>query len=314
MNRNSSLPNVLVPTKNYRRHRSPIPPAAVYILLALFLVGLCVSTFFLIVVHNAFFFVLLLCFSTPIAAFLFWNSRNAAVSFFLHSFPDSDLNLAAHGQLVKITGVCMYVCMLLLLILLLVENVTLFPLFILVVSCGNVSLESSYEKVSPCVYTSTMLYEYRGICFKVRDISSLWRLAYSERHSTDFYITDLKSGIRALVKAGPDSKVIPLIVESRLIRTSKGCRVLSSDLRKWLAERKVSTEVRSLCLKEGYIKEGSSVSVVGILQKVNDILMIAQPHEMLSTGCRWPKLLLPMDVEGLIIGFPETATVDVNCQ
>ncbi|KAH6791568.1 hypothetical protein C2S52_002045 [Perilla frutescens var. hirtella] len=309
MNRNSSLPNVLVPTKNYRRHRSPIPAAAVYVLLALFLVGLCVSTFFLIVVHNAFFFVLLLCFSTPIAAFLFWNSRNAAVSFFLHSFPDSDLNLAAHGQLdplgSSLLGKVLIAFDVMSSILFLVENV---------VSCGNVSLESSYEKVSPCVYTSTLLYEYGGICFKVRDISSLWRLAYSERHSTDFYITDLKSGIRALVKAGPDSKVIPLIVESRLIRTSKGCRVLSSDLRKWLAERKVSTEARALCLKEGYIKEGSSVSVVGILQKVNDILMIVQPHEMLSTGCRWPKLLLPMDVEGLIIGFPETATVDVNCQ
>lgn len=72
-----------------------------------------------------------------------------------------------------------------------------------------------------------------------------------QRHSTDFYITDLKSGIRALVKAGPDSKVISLIVESRLIRTSKRCRVLSSDFKKWLAERKVSAEARSLCLQEG---------------------------------------------------------------
>lgn len=36
-------------------------------------------------------------------------------------------------------------------------------LFILkVVTCGNVPLESSFQKVPRCVYTSTSLYEYRG--------------------------------------------------------------------------------------------------------------------------------------------------------
>ncbi|KAI3444367.1 hypothetical protein Pfo_001032 [Paulownia fortunei] len=283
----NSLSNVAPPTtKNWHHqhhYRCPIPPPAVYVLLALFLLGLCVFTFFLIVIHNALFFVLLLCISTVVAAFLLWNSRNAAIFFFLRSFPDSDLSLATHGQLVKITGL---------------------------VSCGNVSVESSYEKVSPCVYTSTLLYEYRNLCLKpsnVRDLCVLWRLAYSERRSTDFYITDLKSGIRALVKAGPDSEVVPLIIESRLIKTSKKCRVLSSDFRKWLREREISAEARSLCLQEGYIKEGSSVSVVGILQRNNDVLMIVQPQEIVSTGCLWPKLLLPGDIEGLIIGIPETA-------
>lgn len=31
-----------------------------------------------------------------------------------------------------------------------------------VVTCGNVPLESAFQKVSRCVYTSTSLYEYRG--------------------------------------------------------------------------------------------------------------------------------------------------------
>lgn len=31
-----------------------------------------------------------------------------------------------------------------------------------VVTCGNVPLESSFQKVPRCVYTSTSLYEYRG--------------------------------------------------------------------------------------------------------------------------------------------------------
>lgn len=34
--------------------------------------------------------------------------------------------------------------------------------FLKVVTCGNVPLESSFQKVPRCVYTSTSLYEYRG--------------------------------------------------------------------------------------------------------------------------------------------------------
>lgn len=34
--------------------------------------------------------------------------------------------------------------------------------YLKVVTCGNVPLESSFQKVPRCVYTSTSLYEYRG--------------------------------------------------------------------------------------------------------------------------------------------------------
>lgn len=34
--------------------------------------------------------------------------------------------------------------------------------FLKVVTCGNVPLESSFQKVPRCVYTSSSLYEYRG--------------------------------------------------------------------------------------------------------------------------------------------------------
>lgn len=34
--------------------------------------------------------------------------------------------------------------------------------FLKVVTCGNVPLESSFQKIPRCVYTSTSLYEYRG--------------------------------------------------------------------------------------------------------------------------------------------------------
>lgn len=87
----------------------PIPSAALYILIPLFILGFSVSIFVLVVVHNAFFFLSLLLLSILLSAFALWNnldsSSTAAALSFLHSFPDSDLPLAREGQLVKITGV-----------------------------------------------------------------------------------------------------------------------------------------------------------------------------------------------------------------
>ncbi|XP_059312412.1 uncharacterized membrane protein At1g16860-like [Lycium ferocissimum] len=262
----------------------PLPSLALYIVFFLFLFGLAVSLFILVVVHNPIFFLSLLFLFGVIAAFLVWNSlsfrNNRTILHYLHSLPDSDLTVAHHGQLVKITGH---------------------------VSCGNVSLESSYEKVGRCVYTSTLLFECGQLGLKTVDVKEScfgWRLAYSERFSTDFYITDETSGIRALVKAGPDSRVIPLITESRLVTTTKNCNVLAFHLRKWLRDRNLSSEARLLRLEEGYIKEGSSLSVFGILQRSNDVMVVTPPQELISTGCLWKKLLLPVDVDGLILAIP----------
>ncbi|KAI8572867.1 hypothetical protein RHMOL_Rhmol01G0233500 [Rhododendron molle] len=260
----------------------PIPRAAIWVLLSVFLVGFVVSIFILVAVHNAAFFLSLLSLSALVAAFLIWNAlswrRNGALLLYLHSFPDSDLRLARDGQLVKITGV---------------------------VTCGSVSLESSYEKASRCIYTSTILYESGGLGLKPIDANTTcfhWRLAYSERFSTDFYITDSKSGIRALVKAGSDCRVVPLIIESRLVNTTRKCITLSTHLRKWLRDRDLSAEARLLRLEEGYVKEGNSVSVIGMLNRSDDTATIVQPPELISTGCLWRNMLLPVDVDGLILG------------
>ena len=53
-----------------------------------------------------------------------------------------------------------------------------------------------------------------------------------------------------------------------------------------------------------YIKEGSCVSVIGMLRRNGEVAMIVEPPE-LSTGCLWRKLLLPVDVDGMILGVPE---------
>ncbi|XP_022147465.1 uncharacterized membrane protein At1g16860-like [Momordica charantia] len=262
----------------------PIPSAALYILIPLFILGFSVSIFVLVVVHNAFFFLSLLLLSILLSAFALWNnldsSSTAAALSFLHSFPDSDLPLAREGQLVKITGFA---------------------------SCGAVSLESSYEKATGCIYASTSLYECRGISLISQKITPYcgWRLGYSERFSTDFYITDRKTGIRAMVRAGPGSKLVPLIIESKLVNTTRHRKILSPSLRKWLRDRNLSTEARMLRLEEGYVQEGSFVSVMGMLHKNNGHLTIVQPPDIISTGCVWRKLLLPIDIDGLVLGVSQ---------
>ncbi|GAA0157769.1 hypothetical protein Leryth_026041 [Lithospermum erythrorhizon] len=260
----------------------PIPALAIYVLISLFLIGLSVSFFLLVAVHNAIFLICFLCLSALVVAFLLWNlfnsNRKGALLSYLHSLPHTDLTTALHGDLVKLTGL---------------------------VACGDVSLESAYERVSRCVYTSTLLYEFElGLTpANVKRSFFQWRLTYCERYSTDFYITDEKSGSRALIKAGPDCKIIPILKESKLVKTTRSCKALSSHLKRWLLERNLSSEARLLRLEEGYVKEGSSVSVVGILQKngVDNVLTIVQPRDVASTGCLWQKLLLPVDIDGLVM-------------
>ena len=62
------------------------------------------------------------------------------------------------------------------------------------------------------------------------------------------------------------------------------------------------------------MKEGSSIAVMGMLHKDNDVVMIIQPPELLSTGCLWRKLLLPVDIDGVILGVPEMVGPMANPQ
>lgn len=44
------------------------------------------------------------------------------------------------------------------------------------------------------------------------------------------------------------------------------------------------------------------MTVIGVLQKNNEVVMIVQPEELLTTGCLWEKLLFPIDIDGLVLG------------
>ncbi|KAG9452592.1 hypothetical protein H6P81_005496 [Aristolochia fimbriata] len=259
----------------------PVPKTVVYVLVPLFAFSLALSLFILVAVRNAVFFVAFLLLSSLVLAFLVWNARNfrsnRGVLFFLSTVPDSDLRTAKDGQLVKITGFA---------------------------SCGSLSVESSYEKVSRCIYTSTKLYEYRGIISKLAKISSRtfgWTLAFQESFATDFFILDKKSGITAAVKAGQSTKIIPLITETTLVHTTRRTAAVSPYLKNWLGERNLHLENGLIRLEEGYIKEGCSLTVMGVLTRNNGVAVIVQPPEPFSMGCLWRKFLLPFDIDALIL-------------
>ncbi|PVH35658.1 hypothetical protein PAHAL_7G237600 [Panicum hallii] len=209
----------------------PFPRAAAWAVAALLAVGLGVGALVLAAVHSAALLVVAVLLSAAVAAFLLWNAAAAAsgraLRRFVDGLPASSLRVAADGQLVKITGF---------------------------VSCGDISLISSYEKVENCVYTSTLLRKcasWGSMILNPWNRRSKWKLTHAERFAADFYITDAKSGKRALVKAGHHSKVVPLIDENLLVITSRDTE-LSSTLKYWLEERNLSSEEAQLIrLEEG---------------------------------------------------------------
>ena len=67
----------------------------------------------------------------------------------------------------------------------------------------------------------------------------------------DFYISDFQSGLRALVKAGYGTKVTPYVDESVIIDVNPANKDMSPDFVRWLAERNLSSDDRTMRLKEG---------------------------------------------------------------
>ncbi|MBA0623407.1 hypothetical protein Godav_008875 [Gossypium davidsonii] len=184
----------------------------------------------------------------------------------------------------------------------------------LVVTCGSIPLESSYQREPRCVYVSTELYEYKGWGGKSANSKQRcfsWGCKHSEKFVADFYISDFQSGLRALVKAGYGSKVAPMIKPATVLDVTKENRDSFPSLLRWLAERNLSNDDCIMRLKEGCIKEGSTVSVMGVVRRHDNVLMIVPPSEPISTGCQWSRCLLPTYVEGLILTCDDTQNDDV---
>ena len=61
-----------------------------------------------------------------------------------------------------------------------------------------------------------------------------------------------------------------------------------------------------------FIKEGSTVTVMGVIQKKTDnVLMIVPPSDLISTGCQWGKLFFPTNLFGIILICQDSLKDDV---
>ncbi|XP_028776842.1 uncharacterized membrane protein At1g16860 [Neltuma alba] len=265
------------------------PKPILWSVVLIFVMGFIAGGFILGAVHNAVLLIVVVILFTAVAALFTWNSccgRRAIVGF-ISRYPDAELRTAKNGQFVKVSGV---------------------------VTCGNVPLESSFGKVPRCVYTSTSLYEYRGWGSKPANPKHhrfTWGIRSTERHVVDFYISDFQSGLRALVKTGYGARVTPYVDDSIVIDVNPANKDMSPDFLRWLANRNLSSDDRVMRLKEGYIKEGSTVSVMGVVQRNDNVLMIVPPPEPLATGCQWAKCIFPANLEGIVLRCEDTSKIDV---
>ncbi|KAJ6826049.1 putative membrane protein-like [Iris pallida] len=269
--------------------KKSFPKTILWSVILLFVMGFIAGGFILGAVHNAILLIVVVIVFGVVAALFTWNTcwgRRARIGF-ITKYPDTDLRTAKDGEYVKVSGV---------------------------VTCGNVPLDSSFQKVPRCVYTSTSLYEYRGWDSKAANSQHrhfTWGLRSMERHVVDFYISDFRSGFRALVKTGYGARVTPYVDESVVVEINPSNKDLSPQFLKWLAERNLSCDDRVMRLKEGYIKEGSTVSVTGVVQRNDNVVMIVPPPEPLSTGCQWAKCMLPAPLEGIVLRCEDTSKIDV---
>ncbi|KAJ6767499.1 hypothetical protein OIU74_021381 [Salix koriyanagi] len=202
---------------------------------------------------------------------------------FTARYPDTDLRAAKNGQYVKVSGV---------------------------VTCGNVPLESSFLRVPRCVYTSTRLYEYRAWGSKPANPGHLhfkWGLRSSERHVVDFYISDFQSGLRALVKTGSGTGITPFVDDSLVVDINPEKKDLSPEFVRWLGKKNLSSDERLMRLKEGCIKEGSTVSVMGIVQRNDNVLMIIAPPEPMAIGWQWSSCIFPAGLDGIVLRCEDTS-------
>ncbi|CAH9137505.1 unnamed protein product [Cuscuta epithymum] len=269
--------------------RGNFPKPIFWAMVLLFIMGFIAGGFILGAVNNPILLIVVIVLFGIVSALFIWNSfwgRRAIIGF-IGRYPDAELRTAKNGQYVKVSGV---------------------------VTCGNVPLESSFQKVPRCIYTSTSLYEYRGWDSKAANPTHrhfTWGLRSSEKHVVDFYISDFQSGLRALVKTGYGAKVTPYVEEeSVVIDVNPLNKELSPELIRWLGERKLSSDDRVMRLKEGYIKEGSTVSVMGVVQRNENVLMIVPPPEPFTTGCSWVKCIFPATLDGIVLSCEDASKTD----
>nr|GMD10149.1 uncharacterized membrane protein At1g16860-like [Ipomoea batatas] len=222
---------------------------------------------------------------------------------FLKKYPDAELRGAVDGQYVKVTGML---------------KIVDFDVI------GNLlewlSLVAVFH-LKPRFRGHQDVYMFPRNCMSTEvGVENLQILNTDSSHGdegilrlkfvADFYISDFQSGLRALVKAGYGAKVSPFVKPSTVVDVTQSNRDLSPNFLQWLSDRNLSSDDRIMRLKEGYIKEGSTVSVMGVVRRHANVLMIVPPGEPVSTGCQWASCLPPTNIEALVLACDETQNSD----
>ncbi|KAG6418994.1 hypothetical protein SASPL_121202 [Salvia splendens] len=313
-----------------------VSKVTMWMFLVVVVMGLVVGVFLMASVKKPVILVAVVALLVPIVVIFVWNYayRNRGVLGFLNKYPDAELRGAVDGQFVKVTGIWI--------IYLIVESMktgfsskltgneamllcTVYLFQMLQVTsvsprqyAYNINLglkvyfgvENSWACVS--FYLLQLASSDDSRSAKVVTCGSIpLETSFQKRHVADFYISDFQSGLRALVKAGYGAKVAPFVKSKVVVDVSKDSSKLSPNFLLWLSERGKSSDDRLTRLKEGYIKEGSTVSVMGVVRRLDNVLMIVPPSEPVSTGCRWPCCLLPTYIEGLTLTCDESQNADV---
>jgi hypothetical protein len=74
---------------------------------------------------------------------------------------------------------------------------------------------------------------------------------FLQRHVVDFYISDFQSGLRALVKTGSGTRIIPFVDDSLVVDINPEKKDLSPEFVRWLGKKNLSSDERLMRLKEG---------------------------------------------------------------
>ncbi|BAH93650.1 Os06g0636300 [Oryza sativa Japonica Group] len=204
-----------------------------------------------------------------VAAAFAWNvrRRDAEAERFFRRLPDTvfDQSDMPIGELVKITGQ---------------------------VTCGHQPLGARFHDAARCIFTSVQLYERRGCCFR-------WQQTHSETRTANFYISDRNTGKRFYVRAGEGGKITWMIKQKTdsLDGERKGA---SRNLKSWMASNDLSCD-GTVHVKEGFIREGDTASVIGVLKKHHAYDIVDAPSGVVTTGCQFTRCMFPVHVEGLIL-------------
>lgn len=168
------------------------------------------------------------------------------------------------------------------------------------VTCGRVPVGACFHDGARCVFTSVQMYGRRGWAWAC--CCRRWQLKHSEARSTNFYISDRNSGRRFYVRTGEGGAKMTWMIKKNTVSfdggDSKGAPRRS--LENWAASHGLSC-AGAVRVEEGFIREGDTASVIGVLKKHHACDIVDAPAGVVATGCQPARCMFPVLVEGLVL-------------